>query len=95
MACSGTVKFRFNEDEILKELRDYVESTYEGHYSHDGIQSIDLTFAAGHGVGFCVGNILKYARRYGKKAGQERRDIFKILHYAVLLLHLHDKGNIK
>jgi hypothetical protein len=46
---------------------------------------------AGHGVGFCVGNIIKYAQRYGKKGGYNRKDLMKIIHYAIFLLHTHDK----
>ena len=45
---------------------------------------------AGHGVGFTVGNIMKYAQRYGKKNGYERKDIMKIIHYAIMLLYVHD-----
>lgn len=33
---------------------------------------------------------MKYAQRYGKKDGFNRKDILKIIHYAVMLLHVHD-----
>ena len=35
---------------------------------------------AGHGEGFCIGNIMKYAQRYGRKAGKNRVDLMKIIH---------------
>jgi len=49
-----------------------------------------LIFSAGHGIGFCAGDVLKYAARYGKKKGYNREDILKALHYALLLLYRHD-----
>ena len=43
-------------------------------------------------MGFCIGNILKYAQRYGKKDGTNRKDLLKVLHYAIIALHVHDIG---
>ena len=92
---NGSVPFKYKEAEILQELHDYIASTYKSHYiGNDNIQSNDLIFAAGRGEGFCIGNIIKYASRYGKKKGNERPDILKILHYAMLLLFLHDKKEL-
>ena len=82
---------KYNEDEILKEVGDYISGTYGQHYSNDGFQTLHLIEACGDGESFCRSNILKYASRYDKK-GTARRDIMKILHYAVLLLHFNDKN---
>ena len=86
-------KYKYSEDVILKELTDYISGTYSQHYSagDDKIQTLDLIEACGDGESFCRSNILKYASRYDKK-GTARRDIMKILHYAVLLLHFNDKN---
>ena len=85
---------KYNEDEIIKELSDYITSTYNQHYSSgdEKIQTLDLIEACGDGEAFCRSNILKYASRYDKK-GTARRDIMKILHYAVLLMYFNDKNN--
>jgi hypothetical protein len=85
--------WKYNEEEILKELLEYVRGTYNQHYSagDDKIQTLDLIEACGDGEAFCRSNILKYASRYDKK-GTARRDIMKILHYAVLLMHFNDKN---
>ena len=91
----GNPNFRkYNEDEIIKELSDYITRTYSSHYSagSDKIQTLDLIEACGDGESFCRSNILKYASRYDKK-GTARRDIMKILHYAVLLMFFNDKNN--
>ena len=84
--------FKYNEDALLNELRDYISGTYNQHYSagNDSIQTLDLIEACGDAEAFCRSNILKYASRYDKK-GTARRDIIKILHYGLLLLHFSDK----
>ena len=84
---------KYSEDVIIKELKDYIGRTYQQHYSagDDKIQTLDLIEACGDGEAFCRSNILKYASRYDKK-GTARRDIMKILHYAVLLMHFNDKN---
>ena len=86
-------RYKYDEDTILKELNDYISGTYNAHYSagDDKIQTLDLIEACGDGEAFCRSNILKYASRYDRK-GTSRRDIMKILHYAVLLLHFNDKN---
>ena len=86
-------RYKYNEDEILKELQEYISGTYNQHYSagDDKIQTLDLIEACGDGEAFCRSNILKYASRYDKK-GTSRRDIMKIMHYAVLLMHFNDKN---
>ena len=84
---------KYNEEETIAELREYITSTYNQHYSAgpDSIQTLDLIDACGDGEAFCRSNILKYASRYDRK-GTARRDIMKVLHYAVLLMHFNDKS---
>ena len=86
-------RYKYDEESILKELSDYISGTYNAHYSagDDKIQTLDLIEACGDGEAFCRSNILKYASRYDKK-GTARRDIMKILHYAVLLMPFNDKN---
>ena len=85
--------WKYNEEAILNELRDYISNTYKQHYSagDDKIQTLDLIEACGDGEAFCRSNILKYASRYDKK-GSARMDIMKVLHYAVLLMNFNDKN---
>jgi hypothetical protein len=87
--------FKYNEDALIQELRDYISGTYGQHYSagNDSIQTLDLIEAVGDAEAFCRSNILKYASRYDKK-GTARRDIIKILHYALLLLYFSDKTSV-
>ena len=81
---------KYSENEILKEVSDYISATYQGHYSTGGVQTLDLIDSVGDAEAFCRSNILKYASRYDRK-GTARKDIIKIIHYAVLLCHFNDK----
>ena len=84
--------WKYNEDKILKDIQDYVTSTYGSHYcghnqDYKDIQTIDLMAAKDLAPGFCQANILKYGSRYGDKDGRNKRDLLKVIHYAMLLLH--------
>ena len=81
---------KYNEDEILKEISEYIASTYKGHYSVGNVQTLDRIDSVGDAEAFCRSNVLKYASRYDRK-GTARRDIVKIIHYGMLLLHFSDK----
>jgi len=83
---------KFNEEEIIKEITEYVRNTYGEHYSEGDVQTLDFIEACGDAEAFCRSNILKYASRYDKK-GTPRKDILKIIHYAMLLLHFSDKNS--
>ena len=85
--------YKFDEDGALDELRDYIDSTYAGHYATDKYQATDIIIDSGFGEGFCMGNIIKYCKRYGRKNGKNRDDIMKILHYAIIMLHVQGQEN--
>ncbi len=81
---------KYNEDELLKEVSEYISNTYTGHYSAGNVQTLDLIDACGDAEAFCRSNVLKYASRYDRK-GSARKDIIKIIHYGILLLSFNDK----
>jgi len=85
------IEYRYNEEALIKELSSYIDSTYLQHYSFNSFQATEFIIDSGHGEGFCIGNILKYAQRYGKKGGRNRADLLKVLHYALMMVHVHDK----
>lgn len=88
------IMYKFNEEALLRQLGEYIEGTYTKHYvGPDNIQAFELIASAGHGTGFTIGDIIKYAARYGKKNGRNRDDLMKILHYGILALYIHDKEN--
>ena len=81
---------KFNEDKVLVWVENYIRATYDAHYSKNKIQTTEFVFDADHGEGFCIGNIIKYAQRYGKKDGYNEKDLLKIVHYAIILLGKED-----
>ena len=56
------INYKYNEKELLKEFSSYVDKTYDLHYSKDKFQATEFIMDGGHGEGFCIGNILKYAQ---------------------------------
>ena len=89
----SSISYKYSEDRIFKELKEYIDKTYDQHYSQNKYQSTEFIIDSGHGTGFCIGNILKYAQRYGKKGTREdaRKDLLKVIHYGIMALHNHDK----
>ena len=84
------IAYKFNENELIRELQDYIDSTCSAHYSRNKFQSTEFIIDCGHGQGFALGNVLKYVQRYGKKDGYNRADLMKVLHYALIALYNHD-----
>ncbi len=86
---------KYHENEILEDIKDYVSSTYNGHYTgnkHEfrNVQTIDLMASRDLASDFCQANILKYGSRYGSKDGRNKKDLLKVIHYAMLLLHFDE-----
>ena len=86
---------KYHEDEILKDIKDYVSGTYNGHYTgtkheYRNVQTIDLMASRDLASSFCQSNILKYGSRYGSKDGKNKKDLMKVIHYAMLLLHFDE-----
>ena len=81
--------WKYHEDVILKEIRDYLGGTYNAHYaSRDSkTQTLDLIEGIGDAEPFCRSNAIKYLSRFGKKGGKSKQDILKAIHYCILLYH--------
>jgi len=88
-----TINYKYNEGDLLREITQYIDATYGEHYSQNQYQATEFIIDGGHGIGFTVGNILKYAQRYGHKGTPEdwRKDLLKVIHYAIIAMHVHDK----
>ena len=85
-------QYKYHEQDILKDIEEYVSRTYQGHYTgskHEfrKVQTIDLMAARDIATDFCQANILKYGSRYGSKDGRNKTDLMNVIHYAMLLLH--------
>jgi hypothetical protein len=91
------IEYKYDEDRILKELTEYINNTYGEHYSQNKYQATEFIIDGGHGLGFTLGNVMKYAQRYGHKGTPEdwRKDLLKVIHYAIIALYVHDLDNEK
>ena len=89
------IDYKFKENQILQDIKEYVDKTYDSHYAKTkNYQATEIIIDQGHGTGFCMGNILKYAQRYGKKEGRNKNDLMKVIHYAIIQLSQdHYNGN--
>jgi hypothetical protein len=85
------IEYAFNEKNILQEMQDYIDGTYSAHYSQNKYQSTQIIEDMGHGMGFALGNVIKYCQRYGKKEGFNRDDLKKVIHYGIIALAMHDR----
>ena len=88
-------EYKFKENIIVNDVMDYINKTYDSHYAKTkNYQATEIIIDQGHGTGFCMGNILKYAQRYGKKEGRNKNDLMKVIHYAIIQLSQdHYSGN--
>ena len=85
------INYKYKEDVILdKILKPYIDSTYQQHYASGKYQATDMIIDVGHGEGFCIGNIIKYSTRFGKKNGKNTDDLLKIIHYAMIALYINN-----
>jgi hypothetical protein len=81
--------WKYNEDKILKQLEQYISSTYNQHYvdrTGGGKEQTLDKIKHNRREGFCAGNVTKYIDRYDTK-GTPRADLFKVLHYTILLIN--------
>ena len=90
----GAACKKYEEDKGIRDLQDYVSSTYTGHYTSDqnNTQTLDLIQSVGDAEAFCRSNAIKYLARYDRK-GQAKRDILKAMHYCLLLYYFSGQTN--
>ena len=80
--------YKFNEDNVVCELREYIDSTYGQHYTnlHNKVQALDVYQARGTLTNTAIDNSIKYLMRYGKKDGLNQKDLLKAMHYIVIAM---------
>ena len=88
----NAIEYKYNEGELIDQIKAYVDATYNQHYSRNKFQSTEFIIDCGHGTGFNIGNMMKYTQRYGRKgdADEWRNDLMKVIHYAIMQLYVHD-----
>ena len=94
---SEKIDYKYNEDNSLAEITAYINDTYSEHYSKNKYHATEFIIDSGHGTGFCIGNVMKYTQRYGRKGSRDdwKKDLLKVIHYAIIQLHVHEIENEK
>ena len=74
--------WKYEEDKTLKEVEQYLSSTYHSHYTSEQskTQTLDLIESIGDAEAFTRSNAIKYLSRFGKKNGKTKMDILKAIH---------------
>lgn len=81
---------KYGEDLFLADTLEYIKSTYGQHYANpekQGIQVFDLWDSLGSLGTTSRDTAIKYLARYGKKAGYNKKDLFKAIHYTIMLYY--------
>lgn len=87
--------YKYDEGASLAEIKEYIDSTYGAHYvGSDNIQALDLIAAGGMLMQFAASSIIKYTFRFGKKDGFNRKDVLKVIHYAIFILWELNKRDV-
>ena len=84
--------FKYDEDKILEEVKEYIAGTYSEHYGDQKIQIQDVFEQMKISEAFCRGAAMKYLFRFGKKEGKNPKDLLKCIHYVCLLYHYSCKS---
>ena len=88
---SNGIRFKYNEEDSLKEVMDYIKSTYDQHYVGDGdVQTVDFWFSLGSLDTTARDTAIKYLARFGKKDGRNRKDLLKAVHYIIMMMYAQD-----
>ena len=86
---------KYKEDETLRQVSEYIHTTYHSHYTSEGskTQVLDLIESIGDAEAFSRSNAIKYLSRFGRKNGKSRLDLLKAIHYCVLLYYFSGLHN--
>lgn len=95
-ASTWPPKYKYKEDEIIRDFHAYIDKTYGQHYmtEEQNIECFDVWLALGDSMPTFRNTAIKYLWRYGKKNGSNKADLMKVLHYTLMMLyndHYKDK----
>lgn len=93
ITATDTIKnnepFKYQEGVILDDFREYLKGTYKEHYktNDQALECFDMWLALGDSTPTFRNTALKYLWRYGKKNGNNKKDLLKAMHYILLCLY--------
>lgn len=88
MQIKQLINYKYNEGDILQEVQAYIDSTYGQHYVGNGeVQTVDFWESLGSLDTTARDTAIKYLARFGKKGGNNRKDLLKAIHYIILMMY--------
>ena len=87
--------YKYAEDKIIADFKEYIDKTYSEHYKteEERVECFDAWIALDDATPTFRNTALKYLWRYGKKNGNNKDDLMKVLHYTIMCLYNdHYKG---
>lgn len=83
------ISYKYAEDKILADLKAHLDKTYSEHYAtENNIECFDAWIALGDSTPTFRNTAIKYLWRYGKKNGNNKKDLMKALHYIFMCLYV-------
>ena len=84
------ISYKYAEDRIISDLKAYIDKTYSEHYMTEtqSIECFDAWIALGDSTPTFRNTAIKYLWRYGKKSGNNKKDLMKALHYVMMCLYV-------
>ena len=81
--------WNYKEDQIVDDFYEYLKSTYGEHYTtgEKELQCFDAWIAMGDATPTFRNTAIKYLWRYGKKGGNNKKDLLKAMHYILLCMY--------
>jgi hypothetical protein len=90
------INYKYAEDRIISDFHDYIDNTYGAHYqTENNLQCFDIWLALGESTPTFRNTALKYLWRYGKKNGNNKEDLLKVLHYTLMCLYNDHYKDVK
>jgi hypothetical protein len=80
-ASTWPPKYKYKEDEIIRDFHAYIDKTYGQHYmtEEENIECFDVWLALGDSMPTFRNTAIKYLWRYGKKHGSNKDDVRRSL----------------
>lgn len=84
------ISYKYAEDRMISDLKAYIDKTYTEHYMTEtkSIECFDAWIALGDSTPTFRNTAIKYLWRYGKKSGNNKKDLMKALHYVMMCLYV-------
>ena len=88
--------YKYAENQIISDFQAYIDYTYSQHYQTEtNIQCFDAWIALDDATPTFRNTALKYLWRYGKKNGNNKDDLMKVLHYTIMCLYNDHYKDVK